>query len=123
MRMSLDGKTGMNPNTVRVRSVGLAHIEEQEKTLKRFAHTFLGASSDSPKALDSEDENDSTVPPELGEDSAVQVVSGNGFQTDKDQEGTSSNDGREVQATGTGESDAGHDSKLDAGSGPTHDGY
>jgi hypothetical protein len=54
-----------------------------------FAHTFIGASSDGPKASNSEDEDDSRLPPELGEDSAVQVASGNGFPMDQDQEDTS----------------------------------
>jgi hypothetical protein len=69
------------PGTVRVRSPGLAEEEErdnQEEVLKRFAHDFLGASSDSPKVSTSEDEGD--LPPELGDDSTVQAFAGNGFQ-------------------------------------------
>jgi hypothetical protein len=74
------------PGTVRVRSLGLAEEEErynQEEVLKRFAHDFLGASSDSPKASTSEDEGD--LPPELGDDSAVQAFAGNGFQVVQDE--------------------------------------
>jgi hypothetical protein len=45
------------PGTIRVRSVGLALKEEKEtrdETFNRFAHDFLGGSSDSPKASNSE---------------------------------------------------------------------
>jgi ribonuclease HI len=74
--------------TVQVKSVGLAHMEEQEmkeETFKKFPHDFLRNSRDSPKASKSEDKNDSSLSPELDENSAVQVVSGNGFQMDQEQ--------------------------------------
>jgi hypothetical protein len=85
-----DEKDHIAPGTVRVRSVGLAvekEREAQEEIFKRFSRAVLGNSSDSPKLLNSEDENDSTLPPDLDEDSAVHVVTGNGFQVDQEQDG------------------------------------
>jgi hypothetical protein len=78
-----DENEHISPATVRVKSVGLAIEEEredQDEVLRRFSQGILGNSSDSPKASNSEDENDSALLPYLDEDSVVQAVSGNGFQ-------------------------------------------
>jgi hypothetical protein len=75
----------ISPGTVRERSLGLAEEEErenQEEVLKRFAHDFLGESSDSPKDSTSQDGSD--LLPELGDDSSLQVFAGNGSRVTRE---------------------------------------
>jgi hypothetical protein len=125
-----DEQEHIAPGIIRVRSVGLAHEEEkdaQEDVFKRFAHDFMGASSDSPKASMSEGENE--LPPDLGEDGCR---SGNfwkwvrnyprsgGGRTRTGGLETRTNDGRTSHATSERERDESDDSRLDVTRGPVH---